>query len=305
MSDSQTASAFESQSASASQSAFQEIVNRKIIEDLLSRISRCHSIGELLKTVPAPAQEATKPILEKTTEAFSRKGACETILNSWKDARDKAEYDRVHELNFLKAPSVQCSKLAMETNENALNAHNFTSAIGDAKKAFLDIMISKKEQEVTNLEQLCNDDKVKKRVHETWKAIGVDEGITPEHMTILLNSGCAERLALMATSIGINTLTRTANLKKKKLEKKKETDIEMTNVADNPKSMNAWFHEMMKRERQSEKDKKISKKGSGRAGPPKTPKNPKNRAAKVQKKGPQQRNAKKVGTSTKRRQGKR
>jgi hypothetical protein len=298
-----------SQTATASQQAFQQKVNDKILEDLFARMSRCHTLGELIKTIPAPAQTATKEVLEKVTDAFTRQGACEVLKTSWQDALDKGEYDRIPELNSLKAPSVQVSRIAKEIDETALNAHNFTSALADARKAALVVMIGIKQQEIINLNQLCNERPILSKIARIWRDVSTEDGITPEHLAILHNRGCAERLVQMAISIGHDSLTRSANIKKKRLEKKNEADTDMTGVADDPKSVRALIREEMKRARQSEKDKRInSKKGNGRAGPPKTPKNPtnnaKNRASKVQKKGSRT-NARKAGPSTKRRQGKR
>ena len=307
---SQSSMAMESQTdLSPSQDAFQRKTNDKVLEDLIARMSRCHTVGELIKTIPVPAQEATKGILEKTTESFTRRGACDTVRASWQDAYDKAEFDRIPELNSLRPPVVQTSKLANEVNEPALKALNFTSVIADARKAALQQMIAIKEQEIKNLKELCDGRAIRDRIIATWLSTADSDSVTPEHQTILTHRGCAERLVQMAVSIGQDSLTRTTNIKKKKLEKKAETDIEMTNAVEDPKSFEAMFHEMMKRSRQSEKDKRIhagtSKKGRGRAGPPQKSKNQaKNRAAKVQKKAPQP-NAKKSGTSTSRRQKKR
>jgi hypothetical protein len=297
------------QTATASQEAFQQKVNDKILEDLFARMSRCHTLGELIKVIPAPAQSATKDVLEKVTDAFTRQGACEVLKTSWQDALDKGEYDRIPELNSLKAPSVQVSRIAKEIDEQALNALNFTSALADARKAALVVMIGIKQQEIINLNQLCSERPILRKIARIWTGISEEDGITPEHLTILHHRGVAERLVQMAISIGHDSLTRSANIKKKRLEKKNEADIEMTDVADDPKSVRALIREEMKRARQSEKDKKInSKKGSGRAGPPKTPKNPKNnaknRAPKVQKKGPRT-NARKAGPSARKRQSKR
>lgn len=290
------------QSITASQHAFQQNINNKILEDLFARMSRCHTLGELIRTIPAPAQNATKDVLEKVTDAFTRQGACEILKTSWQDALSKKEYDRIPELNSLKAPSIQVSKLAKEINEVALNALDFTTAINDARKAALTIMIGIKQQEVNNLNQLCDGRVIRAKIHKIWSDISEEDGITPEHMAILERKECAERLVQMAISIGHDSLTKASNIKKKRLEKKSEAEERQTGVADDPKSVRALVQEMMKRERQSEKDKKInSKKGKGRAGPPQTPKNPKNknRATKVQKKGPP--NARKAGPSTKRR----
>lgn len=296
------------ENASASQDAFQRTLNTKIMEDLFARMSRCHTLGELLKTVPAPAQNATKGILEKVTDAFTRQGACEVVKTTWQDALNKGEYDNIPELNSLRAPSVQVSKLAQEVDKIALDALNFNSDLADARKAALTTMIGIKQQEINNLNQLCKETIIRQKVVATWKDISGEKGITPEHMTILFSKGCAERLVQMAISIGHDSLTRSANIKKKRLEKKEEAEAKKTEAADDPKSMKALIQEELKRVRQSEKDKKInSKKGSGRAGPPKTPKNPalgaKNRASKVQKKGPT--NGKKQKPSSTRRQKKR
>lgn len=295
--------------ASATQQAFQQEINAKVLADLVARMSRCHSLPELLRTIPAPAQERTKNVLEKVLEAFIRLGSCEFTQNNWKDALEKAEYERISELNSLKAPSVQLSKLAKEVDERALNAITFDLAITNAKNAMLQQMITLKEQEISNLKSLCSERRIKSQVYGIWHEVSKEKGITAEHLSILDHRGCAERLVQMAISIGHNSLARSANNKKTKQDKKEEADKAKTDIPTNDKSFSAMFHEHMKRQRQSEKDKKInSKKGSGRAGPPKTPKNPGNRASKVQKptkkKGPTG-NAKKVGTSTKRRQGRR
>ena len=290
-----------SQTVTASQHAFQQNINNKILEDLFARMSRCHTLGELIRTIPAPAQNATKEVLEKVTDAFTRQGVCEVLKTSWQDALDKREYDRIPELNSLKAPSVQVSKLAKEIDEAALNVLNFTSALQDARTAALVVMIGIKQQEINNLNQLCSERIIMGKIHKIWKDISEEEGITPEHMAILEHKGCAERLVQMAISIGHDSLTRSANTKKKRLEKRDEAEAEKTDLANNQKSLRALVHEEMKRMRQSEKDKKInSKKGSGRAGPPKTPKNPNKdikRPTKVTKKS-QSANARKAGPST-------
>lgn len=294
------------QTVTASQDAFQQAVNNKIIEDLFARMSRCHSLGELLKVVPAPAQNATKDVLEKVTDAFTRQGACEVVKTTWQDALNQGEYDNIPELNSLKAPTVQISKLATEVDKVALDALNFDSDLRDAKKAALTTMIGLKQQEINNLNQLCKESIIRRKIFTIWKGISADTGITPEHVTILLHKGCAERLVQMAISIGHDSLTRSANIKKKRLEKKDEAEKKKTEAADDPKSIKALIQEELKRARQSEKDKKIAKKGKGRAGPPQTPKNPtsaKNRASKVQKRGPT--NARKPKPSSKRPQKKR
>jgi hypothetical protein len=200
---------------------------------------RCHTLGELIRTIPAPAQNATKDVLEKVTDAFTRQGACEILKTSWQDALDKREYDCIPELNSLKAPSVQVSKLAKEINEVALKALTFTTAINDARKAALVIMIGIKQQEINNLDKLCDAKSIRAKIHKIWSDISEEDGITPEHMAILERKECAERLVQIAISIGYDSLTKAANIKKKRLEQKNEAEERQTGVANNPKSVRA------------------------------------------------------------------
>jgi hypothetical protein len=281
-----------------SQHTFQQDVNNKVLSDLLARMSRCHTFGELLKTIPAPAQETTKSILEKVTESFTRQGACETLKATWQDFLNKGEFNRVPELNSLKAPSVQISKLATEVDEVAINALNFDEIMLDVRKAALAQMIGLKQQEIANLRKLCDEKTIRVTLFASWSPIVDRAGTTPEHATILTHKGIAERLVQMAISIGQNSLTRSATIKQKKLEKKAEADTEMTDIPGNKKQFESMFREMMKRERQSEKDRKTSGKGKGRAGPPKT-KNQQPGTTKVQKKKKGAKsNAKKPAPST-------
>lgn len=290
-------------SVSESQDAFQQALNSKILEEFVTRVSRCNNVPELLRAIPARAQEASKDTLNKVVDSFTRQGACITLLGVWEDALNKEEFDGITELNSLKAPSVQISKLAKEVNEPALNAITFNSAIQDVKRAALTQMIAIKKEEIRLLKTLCDERTIRDKLLQEWNNV-VDDSVSPEHATILQNRQCAERLVRTAIAIGQNSLTRTFINKQKRLEKKAETEKDKTDPLSDQKSFEAMFREMMKKKQQSEKDKKINaKKGKGRAGPPKTPKNPKNHAAGVQKTSPTK--GKKSGTSTKRRQRKR
>jgi hypothetical protein len=289
----------------ASQQAFQQDVNAKVLSDLIARMSRCNSFGELLKTVPAPAQETTKHILEKVIDSFTRQGACETLKASWQDFLNKREYERVPELNSLKAPSVQISKIAKEVDEVAINALNFDNIMQDVRNAALVQMIGIKQQEIINLKKLCDENSVRTTLMRAWSPIATSAGITPEHATILTHKGCAERLVQMAISIGQNSLTRSATIKQKKLEKRAEADVDMTDIQGNPKNFEAMFNRMFEKKQQSERDRRNSGKGKGRAGPPRK-QNQKPGPTKVQKKKKGAKtNAKKPATSTARQQRRR
>jgi len=289
----------------STQHEFQQDVNNKVLHDLLARMSRCHSFGELMKTVPAPAQETTKAILEKVTDSFTRQGACETLKASWQDFLNKSEFNRVPELNSLKPPVVQISKIAKEVDQVALTALNFDQVMLDARKAALAQMIGLKQQEIINLRTLCDERIIRSTLFTAWQPIGSRAGITPEHATILTNHGCAERLVQMAISIGQNSLARSATVKQKRLEKRAEADIEMTDLPGNKKQFESMFNEMMRKRQQSERDRKTSGKGKGRAGPPKKKNQASTNARVPKKKKGAKSNDKKQATSTVRQQRKR
>lgn len=267
-----------------SQLHFQQGVNTQVMQDLLARMSRCHTFGELMKTVPAPAQETTKIILEKVVDSYTRQGACETLKATWQDFLNKSEYHRVPELNSLKAPTVQISKLAREVDQVALNNFNFDTILQDARHATLVQMIGLKQQEISNLKSLCNERSIRDKLFVAWTLLVTDGTTTPEHANILTHQGCAERLVQMAISIGQNSLAKTAISKQKKQEKLAEADRQKTDLVGNSKSFESMFKEMMRKEKQSEADRRKSGKGKGRAGPPNKSKNQKPGSARVQKK---------------------
>jgi hypothetical protein len=258
-----------------SQVQFQQGVNNQVLQDLLARMSRCHTFGELMKTVPAPAQEITKTKLEKVVDSFTRQGACETLKATWQDFLNKSEFNRVPELNSLKAPTVQISKLAKEVDQVALNNFNFDTIMQDARRATLVQMIALKQQEIKNLKSLCNERSIRDKLFVAWTLLVTDGTTTPEHANILTHEGCAERLVQMAISIGQNSLAKTASVKQKKQEKLAEADKQKTDLVGNNRSFESMFKEMMRKEKQSEGDRRKSGKGKGRAGPPNKSKNQK------------------------------
>jgi hypothetical protein len=212
----------------------------------------------------------------------------------------KQEYDSIPELNSLKKPIVQLSKLAETVDKGAFAPFNFSDAMNTAKKVSLEEMIRIKRQEVKNLDSLCDEDNIQAKVKAIWMSVSQEDGITPEHLTLLLDDGPSSRLVQAAISIGRNAVSRSVIIKQRRNESKANAEVEMTDVLDNREQIQHLVMEMIKRREQSKKDKTTSGKGKGRAGPP-SKKNQTKEAApsKVQKKKPRSRKPKKQGTSTK------
>lgn len=287
-----------------SETEFLQELAQSFMKDFMQRASRSQTLNELLRTIPAPAHDRTKSILDKVMESFSRQGACKTLRDQWKDALSRGEYKDISELNCVKAPSVQVSRLANETDAEALSKLSFNDFVRTTKKAALEHMILIKEQEIANLRMLCDLEIVTGKIFKEWKLQLKSPGVTPEQLTVLESKECASRVANAALSIGTNMLSRAAILKQKKREKEQEARAKREPPVGGDKNLTALVNEAVKRKFQSNADKqkngkKGSGKGPGRAGPP----NQKNQNKIVKKKGPTKNGQK--GTSTKKQQKKR
>jgi predicted O-linked N-acetylglucosamine transferase (SPINDLY family) len=243
-------------------------------------------------------------------ESFSKQGACQQVHDHWKDCLARDDFKTIPELNSLKGPLVQVSKLAKEANEAAITTvTNFDEILQEAKKGALRRMIEIKHTEVKALKSLCDKRSITNRLHNEWQQVAKLSTTTPEHMAILDHYDCVSRLVTSLLSIGQNSLQQTAIAKQNKLKKRSEADTNKTDLAGNRKEIEGVFKELLKRDEQSKRDRqKTSKKGKGRAGPPSKTKNQKTGQDKVQKKKPRtpqkNRKGKGKGTSTKRRQQK-
>lgn len=287
-----------------SQAQLQTAVNEKLLLDWLSRVSRCLHIQELLRTVPAPAQAITKNILDKVTESFSKQGSCRQVREHWKDCLARNDFTTIPELNSLKSPLVQVSKLAKEADEAAMNtASDFKDILQEARTAALKQMIEIKKAEVNSLKALCNKTTIVERLHNEWQQVAALRTTTPEHMAILTHHDCVDRLVTSLLSIGQNSLHHAVIAKQNKLKKRSEANSEKSNFTGNRKEIEGVVKELLKRGEQSKRDRqktKKSKKGNGRAGPPQKTKNQTTGPTKVQKKKPRtkQKDRKKKGSST-------
>lgn len=275
----------------------QEQLNNHVAVDFVTRLSRCQTIGEVVRLVPAPAQEKTKEILDRVYESFIRRSNANSVMIRWKDALNKQEYEAIPELNSLKKPVVQLSKLAETVDKGAFSPYTFATAINTAKKLALEEMIRIKNQEIKNLDSLCEESDIQAKVKTVWMNVSSEEGILPEHMNLLLEDGPSSRMVQAAISIGRNAVTRSIIIKQKRNESKANAEVEMTDVLQNKEQIEGLVMEMIKRREQSKRDKTLSGKGKGRAGPP-SKKNQKKESAKVQKKKPRSRKPKKQGSST-------
>jgi hypothetical protein len=273
-------------------------LNTHVAVDFVTRLSRCQTIGEVVRLVPAPAQEKTKEILDRVYESFIRRSNATQVKLRWKDALDKQEYESIPELNSLKRPVVQLSKLAETVDKGAFAPFNFSEAINTAKKAALEEMIRIKTQEIKNLDTLCEETNIQAKVKAEWMTASQGVGVTPEHLTLLLEDGPSSRIVQAAISIGRNAVSRSVIIKQKKNQTRADAEVDMTDPLQNKEQIESLVMEMIKRREQSKRDKSLSGKGKGRAGPPKK-KNQKESASKVQKKKQRTRKPKKQGSSTK------
>lgn len=263
------------QSVSSEQNRNQLILNHGAIKSFLERINKSHSVGEMIRAVPAPAFDRSRVVLEKTFQAFGKVGSINLQLAEWKDCLRTETFKNIQELNCIKFPSIQTSQLALETEKQGrLQNWSFSAAQTLAKKEMLKEMIKAKELEVEVLETLCDHGTVTTALNKVWMDLHLKdnkETILPEHHAILTESTCAERIVSGVISLGLNSLARIQINKEQKKEKKAEADVDMTDAGSSggKKKIEALIKESLKRHEQSKKDKKLSGKGKGRAGPPK------------------------------------
>lgn len=281
--------------------------NLKTAEDLVGgfvkRIVNARTTAQLVSLVPAPVQERTKKLLEQIVQAHLKTANASSVLKEWQDALAKNFFD-LPELNSIRAPSVQVSKLASENGQ--LDSKNFNDALVASKRSALERMIEIKEKEISILEQLCDVDAQSKALLAGWRIASGGDHISPEALTILLSHACGESLVKTTVSIGANAAYRQLETKKKKSETVKKVSVKTTGaLPGDRKELMELIKEMNKRQRQSSDDKrKASKSGKGPrgAGPSKT-KNQKKNTNKVSK-GRKGKNGKR-GTSSGKQQRKR
>lgn len=291
-----------SQRSFNSGNALADAITKNVATDLVGRLSRCQTVGALVRLVPAPAQDKTKVILDNVYDSYVKRAAAKHLLLHYEDVLEKEEYDSITELNSFKKPKVQYSKLSEEANPGSFTAFNFSIAITTAKKAGLDEMIRIKKQEIRNLDTLCEEENIQAKVTATWMTVSEEPSITPEHEVLLLEPDIISRVVRTAISIGLNAVSRSNIIKEKKNEKKATAEKRSSDPLENQEQIKTLVSEMINRQKQSDRDRqKLSGKGKGRAGPPSKKKNQRKEPApqRVQKRTQGPKTQRKPGSSTK------
>lgn len=278
-------------------------IQMDLVASFVKRIVNCQSVAQLIAFVPAIAKDRTKVGLDEIVTAHVKKATAASTLADWRDSLAKDNFDSIHELKSIRAPSLQISKLAEK--EGSITK-DFKDSLKEAKKAALTRMIDIKAKEVEALSSLCDQAKLAKKLHEAWNGISASDGVSPEACALLHEPSCASSLVSSAISIGENTAHKQMIAKQKKSEAVKKAQIGGTSVMPkDSKALEEFVKEIAKRQKQSAMDKsKAKKSGKGQrgAGPSKS-KNQKN-SNKVSKKDRKRKNGKR-GTSSKRQQSKR
>jgi hypothetical protein len=288
-------------SISSTQAKDNESLQKDILHAFVSKIVAARSVAELVACIPTPAQDPTKKILDQVLTAFLKREVSSSQLMEWRDSLAKDKFDKIAELNSIKAPTIQTSKLAQDTG--SLMEIDFSDTLKEAKKIALRQMILIRESEVGALASFCNPTDVAAEIGKVWQKLLVESHVSPEHAAVLGSLQARESLAKSTTSLGANLSFRSIESRRSKAEKRTNAKVAATGaLSGNRSEMATFVKEIVKRQQQSARDKK-SGKGQRGAGPSKT-KNQKSNQSKVGKKRRPTKNAKR-GTSGGKQQRKR
>lgn len=275
-----------SQATTSSDGMTQGTFNDAVFKEYVLGISRCNTIGELVRLIPVPVQPASRDILDGVYQASQKLGSAEALHLLWQDKLRSSDFAAVSQLNSMRAPVVQVSKEALGTNDNGLGSMNLDTVLHDAKKSALIHMIRIKGQEVSNLRDFVQIKNIGTRLRDAWNTVlELQAGaMTAEHGSLILSDDFVGRIAQLAASIGESSYQRARISKQKRSSAKKEADITMTDVSstESKRQMISLVEEALKRKEQSQRDRTRSGKGKGssatskkktqRKGPAKKPK---------------------------------
>lgn len=253
---------------SSTQSKDNEAMQKHILQNFISRIIAAKSTVELVSHVPTPVQDRTRRILDQVLLAFAKKEAASLCLVEWRDALAKEHFSSIPELNAIRPPGMQISKMAQDTGE--LMDIDFSDALRDAKKTTLTQMINIKDREIEVLSGFCDPMKIAKQIERVWTSAVAEAYVSPEHAGLLSTKAAMVSLAKSTTSLGANLSFRMQESKRNRNEKKMKAKVAATGKLSGEKSeMASFIKEVLLRQQQSAKDKK-SGKGPRGAGPSKT-----------------------------------
>lgn len=237
------------------------------------KLTECNTIGELLRTIPVPAQAVSRDILDGVYQASMKLGGARALLALWKDHLRLQSFDKVSHLNSIRPPTVQVCKEALLGSDSRLSSMNFDEVLKVWKKSALTQSIAIKELEVANLQDYVQARNIGTRLGSAWAGVlRSDAGIvTREHAAFLAHDTTILKVAQVAASIGETSSQRVQLSKQKRVVEKKDSDIDMTDASSDQgkKQLMALVKEAVQRNQQSHRDRALSGKGKGRTGPPK------------------------------------
>lgn len=257
-----------SQASSTESVSFQRTSTAEVIRNAVVGISKCQTIGALLKEIPVPAQNFTKAFFDQVYKSFQKRGAAFSIVQQWKDALTHDSFANVPALNSLKAPIVQTC-IEARNEDASIEQMTFDTVLLECKRTALRRMLEIKTKETEALEKFTETEHLSNELTAAWQKITRNE-LNSDHYAFLESKEIRDRVVKTLYSICENAFERTFEAKKKRQKQKLDADIEMTDVSGtNQKQVMSLIEEALKRKEQSRRDKALSGKGNRRAGPPK------------------------------------
>lgn len=255
-----------SQASRSSNGELQGSLNEQVLKDLVLSITRCNSVGELIRLVPVPVQPISRDLFEEVYQASQKLGTATALSKLWKDKLRIRKFDEVAQLNSLRTPVVQVSKEALAADDGMLSSLNLDQILLTAKENALTQMILIKDAEVQALTDFVQSTAIASRLHRSWGAILSSQAslITPEHGAILREPEVLRRFSQTVASIGESSFERVRLVKEKRTQMKKNAQIDKTDIAgDSKKQLTVLVEEALRRRDQSRKDRTLSGKGKG------------------------------------------
>lgn len=273
-----------SQPSQSTDGASQGFLNDAVFKEYVLNISRCNTIGELVRLIPVPVQPVSRDILDGVYQASQKLGGAEALHLLWQDKLRSSDFATVSQLNSMRAPVVQISKEALGSHDNGLSSMNLDTVLHDSKKSALIQMIRIKGQEVSNLRDFIQIKNIGSRLRDAWNVVLEQQAgaMTSEHGSLILSDDFVGRVAQVAASIGESSFQRVRISKQKRSSAKKEADIMMTDASshESKRQMISLVEEALKRKEQSQRDRTRSGKGKGSSATSKKKTQRKGRTAK-------------------------
>lgn len=261
----------QSGSTDPTDASLDEDLVKDIATALVGDITKCSTIGALVKLVPVPAQPGSRTIFDDVFTACQKKGAAENLLKLWRNKLASSALSEVSALNSLKAPVIQICKEAQGPDDDGLSGMNMDDVVKDAKTAALRQMIAMKEKEFTNLVLFTSRATVERKVASCWALAGNSPHLTPEHRALLAFDEIRKRFARAAAAIGDSAYLKVSNNRQRQEETRQEAAGQATDLTGEKgqRDMQALIDQTLARREQSRRDKNKNKRnrsGKGKRG---------------------------------------